>query len=85
MTNHPLARWRRGRNLSRWKLAAAIDVSVETLAAVERGYRKPDRILERLVDSGLLTPDAAADLRQAIEGWAAQRRERAQQEVFDHA
>ncbi|MBX6753652.1 MAG: hypothetical protein IRY86_05450 [Thermorudis peleae] len=82
MSEHPLKRWRRARGIPRWKAAAAVGISPETWAAAEHGYRKAERIIDRLVAVGLVDQGEAEQLKHAASEWLNERWQRAREEVF---
>ena len=82
MTDHPLAMWRRQRGLAQWRLAAAIDLSPETVTAVERGLRRADGVVARMAAVGLIDSAEAQRLREASAAWLVELRRRAREEAL---
>mgnify|MGYP001372956186 CR=1 FL=1 len=80
---NPLKRWRKGHNLTRAQLAALLDVATETLAAVERGYRRGDRVIERLTAAGFVGRAEAENLREQLSRWRQRQRARLRKEVWE--
>ena len=82
MVDHPIAAWRRARGLAQWRLAAAVDVSPETVTAVERGHRGADGVIARMAAAGLIDSTEAERLRQASRDWLRELRRRTREEVL---
>ena len=80
---NPLKRWRKGHNLTRAQLAALLDLATETLAAVERGYRRGDRVVDRLATLGLVGRAEAENLRKQLSQWRQRQRARLRKEVWE--
>jgi hypothetical protein len=64
-------------------LAAALDVSPETIGLIDRGYRKAHRVIAKLVACGFIGQAQAEQLQHAAEVWLAERRLQAKREVLE--